>query len=969
MANGPSIISFLAKESGVEKMALKLHRQFGHPSQEKLMNLIKSAGITDGHLKQEIAKVTEDCDTCKRYKKPASRPVVSIPLATKFNKTVSMDLKKWNDIYFLVLVDVGTRYTQAAVVKDKLPQTILKAIFKCWIALFGAPSEFFSDNGGEFNNSQMRELCDLYNVKFMCTAAESPFSNGICERSNAIIGNSVRKIMEDCACDVEVALAWAVAARNSLLNNHGFSPNQLVFGFNPAFPNVYQSDLPALESPSASQVVADNLNAMHRAREEFIKMESNERIKRALRHNVRQATVESISNGDNIFYKRNNDPRWRGPAIVIGVDGKQAIVKHGGMCIRVHTFRLQRHENIQSPEEVNERPIEDENVHEVEDGLNVPPFDITLGENCEGALSLEYKEPELPIKADMENGEKCENKYAQLKIGMRFEGIHSSSGEYFTGRIISRAGKATGKFKNRYNVKCDADGSIGSIDFESDFQEWKSLPDNEEVLVCTNTEAISEAKEKEFHAWMKNDVFAEVEDEGQRSLSVRWIITEKERDGAQIVKARLVVRGFEEDAINIQKDSPTCTKESIRIALSVMSCFGWSCHSIDITAAFLQGGPIDRDIYLRPPNEFYVGKLWKLKKTVYGLNDAARAWFTRVHYELLHLNMKASRLDPALFFWYDQSELAGIICLHVDDFFWSGTEKFEKEIIDKLRLIFQIGSAEDGSFKYVGLNIDSAGNGFTVDQLKYASTLNPVVISQRRIKAKTSALMEGERRDYRSAVGQLNWISTQTRPDISFDVCELSQLFNRASVGDMVRVNKVIQRVKTDAVKLVYPRLSSLSECYFECYSDASFGNLSDSGSQGGYIIFISDGTGVRCPISWQSRKLKRVVKSTLAAETLALLDCAEAAVYLSSILAELTLRDRFNIRCYVDNKSLVESLNSCKLVDDKRLRIDMAVLKNMISCGEIEPVSWISTEHQLANCLTKRGASVGSLLAAVRGQ
>ena len=39
-----------------------------------------------------------------------------------------------------------------------------------------------------------------------------------------------------------------------------------------------------------------------------------------------------------------------------------------------------------------------------------------------------------------------------------------------------------------------------------------------------------------------------------------------------------------------------------------------------------------------------------------------------------------------------------------------------------------------------------------------------------------------------------------------------------------------------------------------ECYSDASFGNLAGGGSQGGYIIFLSDPDGSRCPLSWPSR-------------------------------------------------------------------------------------------------------------------
>ena len=49
----------------------------------------------------------------------------------------------------------------------------------------------------------------------------------------------------------------------------------------------------------------------------------------------------------------------------------------------------------------------------------------------------------------------------------------------------------------------------------------------------------------------------------------------------------------------------------------------WKYHSIDIKSAYLQGNTIQRKIFLKPPKEYDEGKLWRLKKTVYGLCDAA----------------------------------------------------------------------------------------------------------------------------------------------------------------------------------------------------------------------------------------------------------------------------------------------------------------------------------------------------------
>ena len=62
---------------------------------------------------------------------------------------------------------------------------------------------------------------------------------------------------------------------------------------------------------------------------------------------------------------------------------------------------------------------------------------------------------------------------------------------------------------------------------------------------------------------------------------------------------------------------------------------------------------------------------------------------------------------------------------------------------------------------------------------------------------------------------------------------------------------------------------------------------MDDGGSQGGYLIFSSDGQGNRNSISWQSRRVKRVVKYTLAAEALALVDAAQVGVFLAHLVSE----------------------------------------------------------------------------------
>ena len=108
-------------------------------------------------------------------------------------------------------------------------------------------------------------------IKVIHMAAESPWSNGTVERLNGVLGKLVLEILDDVNCDTDIALAWAVAARNAYYNNSGFSPNQLVFGFNPAMPTIYNSKHLGLKKVTLSEIMAILIDAKRVEMEGFIK--------------------------------------------------------------------------------------------------------------------------------------------------------------------------------------------------------------------------------------------------------------------------------------------------------------------------------------------------------------------------------------------------------------------------------------------------------------------------------------------------------------------------------------------------------------------------------------------------------------------------------------------------------------------------------------------------------------------------
>ena len=213
----------------------------------------------------------------------------------------------------------------------------------------------------------------------------------------------------------------------------------------------------------------------------------------------------------------------------------------------------------------------------------------------------------------------------------------------------------------------------------------------------------------------------------------------------------------------------------------------------------------------------------------------------------------------------------------------------------------------------------------------------------------------------RTLIGQLNWLCINTRPDISYDVLELSCDLKKPKVRNLIKANKVLKKTKLNKCNLFFPKLGNLNNIKLITYSDASHANLPDgTSSAGGFIIFLQGENGNSCPIYWESKKIKRVVRSTLAAETLASSESIETSYYVKSLLRDILNKTEnekdFHIVAHVDNKSLYENVYSTKKVEEKRLRIDLGMITQHIDQGHLT-MKWVDTAHQISDSLTKTGA------------
>ena len=220
----------------------------------------------------------------------------------------------------------------------------------------------------------------------------------------------------------------------------------------------------------------------------------------------------------------------------------------------------------------------------------------------------------------------------------------------------------------------------------------------------------------------------------------------------------------------------------------------------------------------------------------------------------------------------------------------------------------------------------------------------------------------------RGILGKLNSVAGMTRPEITFFVCETSTRVKYTAVSDLIAANKIVKFIQNTTTNIRIPNFD-IEPLNIKLYSDASFSNLPNGGSQGGFIILLSDKYNNVTPIAWSSINLKRVARSTIAAEALALSDGCDTSYFVATLTKEIIFMKQhndINIEAFTDNRSLYETVHTAKPILDKRLRVEIAALREMCEKNELQ-ISWIEKQHQLSDVLTKTRASPKTLIETIQ--
>ena len=409
----------------------------------------------------------------------------------------------------------------------------------------------------------------------------------------------------------------------------------------------------------------------------------------------------------------------------------------------------------------------------------------------------------------------------------------------------------------------------------------------------------------------------------------------------------------------------------------------WKLKKGDVTAAFLQGRPLEKCKYALAPPELAEAmglpmgeRVIRLIKSVYGLTTAPLEWFSQVDKVLKELGGVQTAADPCVWvFNNEHGEHIGIIGAHVDDFLIAGAESPDwQKIVEILLTAFRWTPWEQQKFKQCGIMVEQQKDGSIVQhQDEYLSALAEIDLTPERAKQVNLPVTETERTQLRALLGGLQWLVTQTFVYGMIDVNLLQSCVTTATVDTILTANKVLRKLRAGPNRLVCKEIQG--SVHLVAWSDASWANRKDGSSTGGYIIGITsqevlDGKrGHVSVVSWNTNKLRRVARSSMAAEMQALANaedelhlCRLAWLEFNGFEVDLNQVDEAlqNISgtVIIDAKAIYDVLisdNQPIQLSEKRTALELLAYLRNTESNHTE-TRWVHGEANLADGLTKIG-------------
>ena len=191
-----SVLEFVVPNKYRIQVSKACHDDVGHAGIWKYTRLLRNRFYW-ANINQDMEQHIRRCERCLSFKtKPEIAPIENIEAAYPM-ELVHMDYltiesnKSDKDVNILVVTDHFTRLAQAFVTHSQTASVIAKTLWDKFFMYYGIPEKILSDQGRNFENSLIKELCKLTGVKKLRTIPYRPQTNGQCKKCNSIPINMI----------------------------------------------------------------------------------------------------------------------------------------------------------------------------------------------------------------------------------------------------------------------------------------------------------------------------------------------------------------------------------------------------------------------------------------------------------------------------------------------------------------------------------------------------------------------------------------------------------------------------------------------------------------------------------------------------------------------------------------------------------------------------------------------------------
>ena len=297
-----------------------------------------------------------------------------------------------------------------------------------------------------------------------------------------------------------------------------------------------------------------------------------------------------------------------------------------------------------------------------------------------------------------------------------------------------------------------------------------------------------------------------------------------------------------------------------------------------------------------------------LIKTLYGLKQAGREWNLELDRKMRGKGYVRLRSNVCVYIWRTDEDFV-IITIWVDDvLLFSMTVEFKEKAIADINSEWAMTDLGTPT-KIVGIELVISSDSISISSTSYINTIlaregldncNAVSTPLDPNVALVSNPESNEincSNDYARLLGELQYISNATRPDITYAVNRLASYTGNPSLQHYTALKRILCYLSgTKSYRITY-KVASQNDDDVMGFADTAYANADESQSTIGYV-FLAGGAA----ITWCSKKLSLTSLSSMQAEYVVLSEAVREACWLRNLYTELGLLDQEQLTAIVSN-------------------------------------------------------------------